>query len=165
MASASPASSGLLRRLTKPNDGVLGYVDGVAGMHNVEDYDVAKQVPGLLVYRYDSPLFFANADDFVTRALAAIDAAPSRVRWFLLNAEANVEIDLTAIDAVNELRKQLKRRGIVFAMARVKQGLFRQFEDAGVIDRVGRDRIFPTLPAGVQGYADWVLEQRKRRGE
>ena len=76
-----------------------------------------------------------------------------------------VEIDLTAIDAVNELRKQLKRRGIVFAMARVKQGLFRQFEDAGVIDRVGRDRIFPTLPAGVQGYADWVLEQRKRRGE
>lgn len=155
----------LLRRLTKPNDGVLGYVDGLAGMHNVVDYDVAKQVPGLLVYRYDSPLFFANADDFVTRALAAIDAAPSRVRWFLLNAEANVEIDLTAIDAVNELRKQLKRRGIVFAMARVKRELFRQFEDAGVIDRVGRDRIFPTLPAGVQGYADWVLEQRKHRGE
>lgn len=155
----------LLRRLAKPNDGVLGYVDGVAGMHNVEDYDIATQVPGLLVYRYDSPLFFANADDFITRALAAVDAAPSRVRWFLLNAEANVEIDLTAIDAVDELRRQLKQRGIVFAMARVKQGMYRQFVDADVIDRIGRDRIFPTLPAGVQGYADWVIDQRKQSQE
>lgn len=155
----------LLRRLTKPNDGVLGYVEGVAGMHNIEDYDIAKQVPGLLVYRYDSPLFFANSDDFVTRALAAIDAAPTRIHWFLLNAEANVEIDLTAIDALRELRRQLEARGIVFAMARVKYGLFRQLSDAGFIEKIGEEHIFPTLPAGVQGYADWVAEQRKDNHE
>lgn len=152
----------LLRRLTKPNDGVLGYVEGVAGMHNVEDYDVAKQVPGLLVYRYDSPLFFANADDFITRASSAIDAAQTRVRWFLLNAEANVEIDLTAIDALDEFRKQLESRGIIFAMARVKSETYRQLLDAGFTEKIGVHRIFPTLPAGVQGYADWVHEQRKQ---
>ena len=65
----------LLRRVARPHDGVLGYAPGVAGMHDIDDYPAAKQVPGLLVYRYDSPLFFANAENFKSRALAAIDRA------------------------------------------------------------------------------------------
>jgi SulP family sulfate permease len=55
-------------------------------MHDVDDYADAKPVPGLVVYRYDSPLFFANAQDFTRRALAAIDSSPTPSRWFLLNA-------------------------------------------------------------------------------
>ncbi len=83
------------------------------------------QVPGLVVYRYDSPLFFANAEDFTKRALAVVDQASARerVEWFVLNAEANIEVDLTAVDALESLRGTLDRRGIVFAMARVKQDL------------------------------------------
>ena len=63
----------LLRRLARPHDGVLGYVPGVAGMHDIDDYPDAEPVPGLLVYRYDAPLCFANAENFRRRALAALD--------------------------------------------------------------------------------------------
>ena len=94
----------LLRRIARPQDGILGYVPGLAGMHDIDDYAAGRQVPGLLVYRYDAPLFFANADDFKRRALASVDAADPPVEWFLLNAEANTEIDLTAVDALEEVR-------------------------------------------------------------
>ena len=92
----------LLRRVARPHDGVLGYAPGVAGMHDIDDYPDAKQVPGLLVYRYDSPLFFANAEDFKNRALESIEEH-GPIEWLLLNFEANVHIDLTSIDALGEL--------------------------------------------------------------
>src|SRR4029079_7513764 len=79
----------LLRRVARPHDGVLGYVPEVAGMHDIDDYPAASTVSGFLIYRYDSPLFFANADNFLRRALAAVSAAPSPVFWFVLNTEAN----------------------------------------------------------------------------
>ena len=63
----------LLRRVARPHDSVLGFVPGLAGMHDIDDYPTAEVIPGLQVYRYDSPLFFANAEDFRTRALAAVD--------------------------------------------------------------------------------------------
>ena len=80
-------------------------------------------MPGLVVYRYDSPLFFANAEDFRRRALAAVDDQREPVAWFVLNTEANVEVDSTGLDAVEELRAELTGRGVVFALARVKQDL------------------------------------------
>jgi len=145
----------LIRRIAHPHDGVLGYVPGLAGMHDIDDYPDAAQVPGLVVYRYDSPLFFANADDFLTRALAGVDRAPAPPQWYLLNAEANVEIDLTALDALEQLRATLTERGIVFAMARVKMELRDQLNVGGFLDRVGADRIFPTLPTAVAAFTAW----------
>jgi len=127
----------LLHRVTRPHDGILGFVPGLAGMHDIDDYPEAKPVPGLVVYRYDSPLFFANAQDFTKRALAAVDSAPSRTRWFLLNAEANIAVDLTAVDALEALRQELEKRGIVLAMARVKQDLREELQRAGLIGRLG----------------------------
>ena len=64
--------------------------------HDIDDYPEAKPVPGLVVYRYDAPLCFANAEDFRERALAAVEESPTPVEWFVLNSEANVEVDLTA---------------------------------------------------------------------
>lgn len=142
----------LLRRVARPHDSVLGFVPGVAGMHDIADYPQAQLEPGLLVYRYDAPLFFANAEDFRTRAMAAVDANPDPVRWFVLNAEANVEVDLTALDAVDQLRRDLTRRGIVFAMARVTWHLRVALDAAGLLDTIGEDHIFPTLPTAVQAY-------------
>lgn len=144
----------LLRRIAKPHDGILGYVPGLAGMHDVDDYAEAQQVPGLVVYRYDSPLFFANAEDFRRRALAAVEEADSTPEWFLLNAEANVEVDLTAIDALDELRQTLAGRGITFAMARVKQDLRDSLDAAGFVGKVGESLIFMTLPTAVAAYID-----------
>ena len=89
----------LLRRVARPHDALHGFVPGIAGMHDIDDYPEADSVPGLVVYRYDAPLFFANAEDFRERALAAVDENPGPVEWFVLNAEANVEVDLTALDA------------------------------------------------------------------
>jgi SulP family sulfate permease len=151
----------LVRRIVHPHDGILGYVPGVAGMHDIDDYPAAIQVPGLVVYRYDSPLFFANSDDFTTRALAAVDAAASTmpVHWFLLNAEANTEVDLTAVDALDSLRMSLGQKGIQFAMARVKQDMRDSLAAADFVDKVGDDRIFPTLPTAVAAYAVWYESQ------
>jgi high affinity sulfate transporter 1 len=142
----------LLRRVSHAHDSVLGFVPGLAGMHDVDDYPQASRVPGLLVYRYDAPLCFANAEDFRRRALAAVDDDPVPVEWFVLNAEANVEVDLTALDALDRLRAELARRGIVFAMARVKQDLRGSLDSAGFVDRIGEDRIFMTLPTAVEAF-------------
>lgn len=151
----------LLRRIVHPHDGVLGYVPDVAGMHDIDDHPDAVQVPGLVVYRYDSPLFFANADDFTRRALEVVDAAQQRggVEWFLLNAEANTEVDLTAVDALEALRATLERRGIVFAMARVKEDMRVSLEAGGLVEQVGADLIFPTLPTAVAAYAAWYRRE------
>ena len=145
----------LLRRVARPHDGVLGLVPGVAGMHDLDDYPDARPVPGLLVYRYDAPLFFANAEDFRERALAAVTENPEGVEpveWFVLNAEANVEVDLTAVDALDQLRRDLEARGIVFAMARVKQDLRALLDAAGLVERIGENRIFMTLPTAVEAF-------------
>jgi high affinity sulfate transporter 1 len=144
----------LLRRVARPHDGILGFVPDLAGMHDIDDFPNATTVPGLVVYRYDAPLCFANADNFRRRALAAIDASPRPVRWFLLNAEANVELDITAVDAVDDLRGELSRRGITFAMARVKQDLRDDLRAAGLLERIGPDLIFPTLPTAVAAYQE-----------
>ncbi|MGW5194465.1 SulP family inorganic anion transporter [Kribbella sp. NPDC004138] len=142
----------LLRRVARPHDGILGYVPGIAGMHDIDDYPDARPVPGLVVYRYDSPLFFANAEDFHRRALAAADDSPTPVRWLLLNTEANVEIDITAIDALDALREELTARGIVLALARVKQDLRDDLEAAGFLERLGPGRVFYTLPTAVEAF-------------
>ena len=142
--------------MARPHDAVEGYVPGLAGMHDVDDYPSAEVVPGLLVYRYDSPLFFANADDFLTRALAAVDTSRVPVRWFVLNTEAIVEVDITAADALEELRSTLVQRGIVVALARVKRDLADDLAPSGLLDRIGPDRVFPTLPTAVEAYRLWA---------
>ncbi|MEW2048171.1 sulfate permease [Streptomyces sp. NPDC005476] len=149
----------LLTRVARPHDAVEGLVPGVAGMHDVDDYPQARTIPGLLVYRYDSPLFFANAEDFRRRALAAVDDQREPVRWFVLNTEANVEVDITALDAVDELRRELVRRGIVFALARVKQDLRDDLDAYGLTDSVGEGLVFPTLPTAVASYRKWDRER------
>ncbi|MFZ1410030.1 MAG: sulfate permease [Micropruina sp.] len=149
----------LIRRIAHPHDGVLGYVPGMAGMHDVDDYPEATMVPGLVVYRYDSPLFFANSEDFLTRAVAAAEAAEPDCQWFVLNAEANVEVDLTSVDTLEELRAVLSSRGVTFAMARVKMDLREQLHAAGFVDKLGDDLIFPTLPTAVAGYLAWYRGQ------
>lgn len=148
----------LVRRVARPHDAVLGFVPGLAGMHDVDDYPGADQVPGLVVFRYDSPLFFANAEDFRHRALLAVGEAEPPVRWLVINAEANVEVDLTSLDAVEHLRADLAARGIVLALARVKHDLLVDLEASGLVDRIGREHLYPTLPTAVEAYRAWARE-------
>ncbi|MCW2812445.1 MAG: Sulfate permease, partial [Friedmanniella sp.] len=142
----------VLRRIAHPHDGVLGYVPGLAGMHDVDDFAVTRQVPGLCVYRYDAPLFFANAEDFRRRALAAVEAAGDDLFWLVLNAEGLVEVDLTGLDALLELEATLRQRGVTLALTRVKHELRQDLEAGGVVARIGPELIFPTLPTAVAAY-------------
>ncbi|WP_155368556.1 SulP family inorganic anion transporter [Catellatospora vulcania] len=151
LAAVALSVAEMLARVARPHDAVLGIVPGVAGMHDIEDYPQARTVPGLMIYRYDSPLFFANAQDLRRRALASVSQAPD-VKWFVLNAEAIVEVDITAMEAVEELRNELAQRDIVFGMAHVKQELMDEMVSFGLAEAVGRDRIFHTLPTAVAAY-------------
>jgi high affinity sulfate transporter 1 len=151
----------MLRRVARPHDAVVGFVPGLAGMHDVDDYPAAQTVPGLVVYRYDSPLFFANSEDFQEKALGAVsewqESGP--VYWFLLNMEANVEVDITAMYALEALHTELTARGIEMALTRVKHDLWVPLERFGIVDDIGAERIYPTLPVAVAGYRQWLADE------
>mgnify|MGYP000867446936 FL=1 len=142
----------VLRRVARPHDAVLGFVPGMPGMHDIDDYPEARPEPGLLIYRYDAPLFFANAENFVARAVKSVDENPDPVEWFILNAESNSEMDLTAIDALATLRQDLAARGIHFGMARVKSETLNELDKGGLLDEIGSENIYPTLPTAVEAY-------------
>lgn len=146
----------LLTRVARPHAAVLGQPQNVAGWHDIDDYAGARQVPGLVVFRYDSPLFFANADDFVTKCLAAIQQAEPAPRWLLLNMEGNTEVDITGVDALEQVRSLCAAQGIVLALVRVKYEVLTLLRTHGVAERIGERRIYPTLPVAVDAYEDWA---------
>lgn len=142
----------LLTRVARPHAAVLGQVADVPGWHDITDYSHTEQIPGLLVFRYDSPLFFANATDFVTKCEAAVSATEPTPKWLLLNMEANVEVDITGLDALERLRTHCARLGVALALVRVKHEIQEDLMRHGVGGRIGPDRIFPTLPTAVAAY-------------
>ena len=142
----------LFARIARAHDAVQGAVPGLAGLHDIDDYPEATTIAGLVVYRYDAPLCFANAEDFRSRVLQAVDNASAAVEWVVLNMEANVEIDLTATDMLEDLRAELAARGIVVALARVKQDLALYLARAGLAQRVGTEHIYPTLPTALEAF-------------
>ena len=156
----------LLRRVARPHDAIEGYVPGLAGMHDVDDYPSAEPVAGLLVYRYDSPLFFANAEDFHNRALAAVERTSGQVQWFVLNTEAIVEIDITAMDVLETPAPGARRTAaVVVALARVKQDLRNELAPTGFLERIGEDHIFPTLPTAVEAFREWRATHEDPSGD
>ena len=142
----------VLARVARPRAAVLGQPEGIPGWHDIADYPDAERIEGLVVFRYDSPLFFANARDFRDRAIAALDASPTRPRWLLLNMESNVTVDSTACDALDDLREECRSRGVVLALVRVKQSVIAVLDRHGVGLRIGADRMYPTLPTAVEAY-------------
>ncbi len=146
----------LFSRVAYPHDAVLGQVPDLAGLHDIDDWEDVTTIPGLVIYRYDAPLCFANAENFKRRALEAIEAETTPVEWFVLNMEANVEIDITAIDMLFELSAELASKNITFALARVKQDLYFELERAGFIKNITEEYIYPTLPTAIAAF-----EQRR----
>lgn len=148
----------VLARVARPRAAVLGQPPGVPGWHDMSDYPEADRIDGLVVFRYDSPLFFANADDFERRALAALETAPTTPRWLLLNMESNVTIDSTACDALDDLRSRCVDAGVICAIVRLKQSVLEVLDHHGVGIRIGHEFVFPTLPTAVDAYAAWCAE-------
>jgi sulfate permease, SulP family len=142
----------LLSRLARPHDAVQGTVPNVPGLHDIKDWEGATTIPGLVIYRYDAPLCFANAEDFKSRAMRAIESEDTPVDWFVLNTEAIVEIDITAMDMLEELYDELAARGITFALARVKQDLYAQLKRSAILQKIQKDHIYLTLHSMIVGF-------------
>jgi high affinity sulfate transporter 1 len=142
----------LFARLVRPHDAVMGIVPRLAGLHDVRDWEGARTIPGLVLFRFDAPLCFANAEHVRQRVLETIAAESQPVAWFVLNAEAIVEIDITAADVLEELQRELTARGITFGLVRVKQELYAQLERAGLVERIGARLFFPTLPTAIAAF-------------
>ena len=149
----------MLTRVARPHNAVLGQSPEVAGWHDLDDYAHATQIPGLVVFRYDSPLFFANAEHFTRQCLAAMHGAKPPARWLLINMEGNTEVDITGVDALESVRVQCESAGVVLALVRVKHDVIEALMVHGVGGRIGADRVYPTLPTAVAAYAEWSAEQ------
>jgi len=148
----------LLTRVARPHSAVLGQAPGVLGWHDVDDYPNARQLPGLVVFRFDSPLFFANAEKFVDDCRAAVAQASPPARWLLINMEGNTEVDVTGLDGLEEVRDWCEQGGIVLALVRVKRDLLQDLVRHGVAERIGLDHIYPTLPGAVAAFEAWVAQ-------
>ena len=102
----------------RPHSAVLGRAEGVKGYHDITRYPDARQIPGLVLFRWDAPLFFANAEFFKERVLDAVSKAPHPVRWFVVAAEPVTSVDVTAADTIAELDKTLHDAGIETVLRR-----------------------------------------------
>lgn len=143
----------LLARVARPHAAVLGTVAGVPGWHSVVDYPEAEQEPGLVVFRYDSPLFFANAEDFLKRARAAIAGHPE-THWFLVNVEAVSEVDITGLDALSELHEFCSHRGIRLGLVRAKSELLEELRRHGFLSQIGEGAVYQTTAAAISAFRD-----------
>ena len=104
----------------RPHSAVLGKVEGVRGYHDITRYPHARQMPGLLLFRWDAPLFFANAEFFRERVLDAAAASAVKVEWLVVAAEPVTSVDVTAADSLVELDDALRDRGTKLCFAELK---------------------------------------------
>jgi high affinity sulfate transporter 1 len=143
-----------IQRAWRPYDAVLGRVDGLKGYHDVSRNPQARQVPGLLLYRWDAPLFFANADVFEERLRKAMAAAPTPIRRIVVTAEPMTDVDTSAADVLERLHDELDAEGIELAFAEMKSPVTDQLERYGLLELLGRDSFFPTIGTALKDYVD-----------
>ena len=151
----------------RPHSAVLGRVDGVKGYHDITRYPDARQVPGLVLLRWDAPLFFANAELFQNRVLDAVAASPMPVRWLVVAAEPVTSVDVTAADMLAELDQTLHDAGIEFCFAEMKDPVKDKLKRFGLFGQLGEERFFPTVGEAVSGYlerfpVEWVDWEDRR---
>jgi high affinity sulfate transporter 1 len=138
----------------RPHSAVLGRVDGVKGYHDIHRYPEARQVPGLVLFRWDAPLFFANAEQFQARALDAVATAPAPVRWLVVAAEPVTGVDVTAGDMLAELHGSLAAAGITLCFAEMKDPVKDTLKRFGLFPLFGEQRLFATVGQAVRRYLE-----------
>ena len=145
----------------RPHSAVLGRVEGMKGYHDIARHPDARQIPGLVLFRWDAPLFFANAELFQERALDALADSPIPVRWLVVAAEPVTSVDVTAADGLDELHAKLDAAGIRLCFAEMKGPVKDKLKRFGLFVQLGEESFFPTVGAAVSGYLkafplDWV---------
>jgi high affinity sulfate transporter 1 len=136
----------------RPYSTVLGQAKGVRGYHDIQRYPDARLIPGLVLFRWDAPLFFANAELFNTRVLSAIAASPTPVRWLVVAAEPVTSVDVTSADMLAELDDTLHAAGIKLRVAEMKDPVKDKMKRFGLFARLGESAFFPTIDEAVDSY-------------
>ena len=145
----------------RPHSAVLGRAHGVKGYHDITRYPDARLIPGLVLFRWDAPLFFANAELFQERVMEAAEKSPTPVRWLVVAAEPVTSVDITAADVLAELDDTLRKAGIELCFAELKDPVKDKLKRFGTFAQLGEETFFPTLGAAVSAYlkahpVDWV---------
>jgi MFS superfamily sulfate permease-like transporter len=136
----------------RPHSAVLGRVDHVKGYHDITRYPNAQLIPGLVLFRWDAPLFFANAEFFSERVLAAVASSPTPVRWLIVAAEPVTSVDVTAADALAELDEKLQAASIEMCFAEMKHPVQDKLKRFGLFSQFGEKTFFPTIEEAVNAY-------------
>jgi high affinity sulfate transporter 1 len=145
----------------RPYSAVLGRAKGVAGFHDITRYPDARQIPGLVLFRWDAPLFFANAELFKLRVLETVAKSVAPIRWLVVAAEPITSVDVTAADALAELDDTLHEAGIELCFAELKDPVKDKLKRFGLFARIGESFFFPTIEAAADSYlqshaVDWT---------
>jgi high affinity sulfate transporter 1 len=136
----------------RPYSTVLGRAEGVEGYHDITRYPEAQRISGLVLFRWDSPLFFANAELFHDRVLDAVATSPTPVRWLVVAAEPVTSVDVTSADMLAELDDTLHASGIKLCVAEMKDPVKDKMKRFGLFARLGETAFFPTIESAVSGY-------------
>jgi high affinity sulfate transporter 1 len=145
----------------RPHSAVLGRVEHVRGYHDITRYPEARLIPGLVLFRWDAPLFFANAELFRERVLDAVAGSPTPVCWLVVAAEPVTSVDVTAADAVCELYETLHAAGIEMCFAEMKDPVKDKLKRFGLFKLFGEQTFFATVGEAVSAYlathpVEWV---------
>lgn len=141
-------------RAWRPYDAVLGRVDGLKGYHDISRHPEARRIPGLVLFRWDAPLFFANASVFQEHVLQAVARAPTPTRWVVVAAEPVTDIDVTAADMLAELDQRLHQAGMDLCFAEMKGPVKDRLKRYGLFTSFGTENFFPTIGQAVDRYLD-----------
>ena len=138
----------------RPHSAVLGRARGVKGYHDITRYPNARQIPGLVLFRWDAPLFFANAEFFKERVLDAVTKSPTPARWLVVAAEPVTSVDVTAGDTLAELDEALHAMDIELCFAELKDPVKDKLKKFGLLALLGENSFFPTIGAAVSSYLE-----------
>jgi high affinity sulfate transporter 1 len=143
-------------RSAKPHDAVLGWVERLGRYADASTHPSAKLTPGVMVYRLDDRLFYANANYVHGRILEAIDAATTATRWLVFDVEGITDLDSTATEMLEQLLDQLDAKGIKLAISRAKGPLMGAFDSSGLTERIGAESFFPNVETAVHDCAERI---------
>ncbi len=138
----------------RPHSAVLGRVDGLRGFHDIKRHPEARLIPGLVLYRWDAPLFFANAELFKNSIIQAVNQSPTPVKRIIVAAEPVTSVDVTSADIVDELYQVLAESQIELHFAEVKDPVKDKFKRFELFNRLGAGIFHPTVGAAVDAYLE-----------
>jgi SulP family sulfate permease len=144
----------LVRRAARPHDAVLGRLEGTPGYHDIEQHPGSETLPGLIIYRVDAPLFFANARFLRERVHQLIETAQAPVRMVVLDCGAMFDVDVTGTETLEALDREFDERGMTLALAEPHAPLRQVLARSGLLQKLGEENIFPTVGESIHAYVD-----------